>query len=112
MRKVTVAVVAAIAVVALWAAASLTAQTAAPARFEYARLSRYGTVDPSDPKQIRVHTAGYETCVATIGEWACRRFPEPNGGFRTALATLGNEGWEAVSDSNSGATMLFKRQVR
>jgi hypothetical protein len=83
-------------------------------RFEYVRVTPY-TVNPMNPARI-----GYRACVASTGEWLCRQFEssDSSGALRTALATLGNEGWELVSAVDDppgtsipeGLTYLFKRQ--
>jgi hypothetical protein len=64
---------------------------------------------------------GYRACVAGINQWTCREF-SPAGpsadALRTALVTLGNEGWELVSSVQEedapmhALTYLFKRQAR
>ena len=75
------------------------------------------------PTRVAYRWGGYRACIAATEVWSCREFAdqsdEPNGGPRTMLATLGNEGWDLVSslderhETNSdfvGLSYLFKRQ--
>lgn len=95
---------------------SLHARPNAP-RFEYVRVTPYLFVRAEG--QGVVERVGYRACVATSTEWTCRQFEstEPSDvALRTALVTLGNEGWELVSavdetpsEVHRGLTYLFKR---
>jgi hypothetical protein len=115
MRKLPLAGLAVITLGTTMFVPSLIGRTQSTGGFEYLRVTPY-SVNPMKPARV-----GYRACVATTGEWVCRQF-EPqdssDAGLRTALATLGNEGWELVSavDDPPGAsipeglTYLFKRQ--
>ena len=90
-------------------------------RIEYVRVAPYVVRTPVAVNAVQ-ERLGYRACVAGLNEWTCRDFPptvSSTDALRTALATLGNEGWELVSavgddpDINkSGLTYLFKRPAR
>ena len=68
------------------------------ARFEYARVTPY--LYSTEVAQKKTEwTTGYQACVADTTQWTCRDFKprESTDPLRTALATLGSEGWELVS---------------
>jgi hypothetical protein len=119
MRKLSLAVVAAIAVVTALSAPSLIARAQSTARFEYLRVAPYAMTIQT-PNVVGSRWAGYRACVAASTEWTCREFEHKGSldALPTTLATLGNEGWELVSatvqnDENvdrGGLTYLFKRQ--
>jgi hypothetical protein len=125
MRKLSLSVVAVIAVVAAMFAPSLVARAQSAVRFEYLRVTPY-PANLATPGRINYRWVGYRACVAASSEWTCREF-EADGSsndalhiaLRTTLATLGNEGWELVSAVDErhelnttfgGLTYLFKRQ--
>jgi hypothetical protein len=121
MTKFSLTVAAVIAVITAMFATALIARAQSATRFEYLRVTPYQSFTET-PGRITYRWAGYRACVAASSEWTCREF-EPtdtsNAALSTALATLGNEGWELVSavderhDMNStfgGLTYLFKRQ--
>jgi hypothetical protein len=96
----------------------VTARPEAAARFEYMRLT------PGLPPNAKSATPeGYMACVAGAGGWVCRQFgatdTDHEAGLRSALATLGSEGWELVSMTDEtqnlgypkGLTYVFKRRV-
>ena len=121
MRKLSLTVVAAIAVITATLAPSLVARAQTAPRFEYLRVTPY-RADMMTPGRLIQRWGGYRACVAASNEWTCREFEQtdlPNGALPTMLATLGNEGWELVSavdekhelnGSFGGLTYLFKRQ--
>ena len=116
MTTLSLSVVALIAIIAAMFASSLVASAQSAARFEYNRVTPYGRMHTEGRiGNIRI---GYRACLAATDGWTCSDF-EPqasDAAFRTALATLGNEGWELVSVSADpspspyGLTYLFKRQ--
>lgn len=100
---------------------SLVARNQAPARFEYTQLTPYSELVPLQlPLRGQGWSrVGYRACVAASAEWTCRDFKESSvdAGYRTALATLGREGWELITpyhESTDGTTrtLLFKRQLQ
>jgi hypothetical protein len=121
MVKLSLTVAAVIAVVTAMFAPSLVARAQSAARFDYLRVTPYQAVTET-PGLISARWAGYRACMAASTEWTCREFEakdNPNSALRTALAALGNEGWELVSavddrhelDSTyGGLTYMFKRQ--
>ena len=122
MKKLSLAV--ALAVVAAMVALSATALIArqqTTVRFEYLRVGTYPGQVTRNGQTITLGAAGYRACRAEIAAWNCRDFARTDSGvddaLRTMLVTLGNEGWEVVSDGydENGLTAgayLFKRQVR
>jgi hypothetical protein len=94
------------------------ARAAASSRFEYLHLTP-GLPRP-DPAPVKFRQ-GYQACVAGAAAQKCREFEDPEWQERaldTALATLGNEGWELVSvidrsgtGTPKGLTYIFKRQL-
>jgi hypothetical protein len=87
-------------------------------RFEYVRVTSYPVRDILPGGQVR---SGFRACIAGTQAWNCREFPpteSSDSGFRNALATLGNEGWELVAAvveqpaNPVDLTYLFKRQAR
>jgi hypothetical protein len=121
MSKTLLALVAVVVVVSTMFAPSLVVRAQSTARIEYVRVTPYAAYNPVTPNLV-LERHGYRACVAGTTEWACRDFQSTESSaeaLRTALVTLGNEGWELVSaveeDSSfrtSGLTYLFKRQVR
>ena len=118
MRK-SLLVVVAVVVAALFGSSLLARGQAAP-RFEYTQLYPYSELI-AHPTLGQVRSrVGYQACVATNAEWTCREFRvenRPDAGYRTALATLGREGWELITpyhESTDGMTrtLLFKRQLQ
>ena len=118
MMKLSFSVVALIALTALAIfAPSLVAHAQRAARFEYSRVTPYGLWQ--NEGNVRHMRVGYRACLAATDEWTCRDFKpqeSSDAALRTALSTLGNEGWELVSvvseDPNPspyGLTYLFKR---
>jgi hypothetical protein len=88
------------------------------ARFEYVRVTSYTVRDTLPGGQVR---SGFRACIASTQAWNCREFPpmeSSDSGFRNALATLGNEGWELVAvvveqpTNPVDLTYLFKRRRR
>jgi hypothetical protein len=121
MRKLSLAVVSAIALIAALSAPSLVARQQSVVRFEYLRLTPYlGAVQQVGTTITASNSfGGVRACVATSAEWACRNFQAPSASedaTRTALVTLGNEGWELVSagyvDGQTSGAYLFKRQLQ
>ena len=123
MRKLSLAAVSAVVLIAALSAPSLIARQQSVARFEYLRLTPYlGTVVPirgastspagvMKPGSASMTPGGFRACIAASAEWTCRNFSDD--GFRTALVALGNEGWELVSaDAETPGAYLFKRQIR
>ena len=118
MMKLSLSVVALIAVIAAMFASSLVGRAQSATRFEYGRVAPYG-VSQADGRVVYLRV-GYRACVAATDEWTCRDFgptESSDAALRTALATLGNEGWELVSAANANSsvsadalTYLFKRQ--
>ena len=112
-------VVAAAVVVGLFGS-SLVARSQAVARFEYTQLSPYSELISHPTLGQVLSRVGYRACVATNAEWTCREFRvenRPDAGYRTALATLGREGWELITPYHESAdgmtrTLLFKRQLQ
>ena len=118
MMKLSLSIVALMAVIAAMFAPSLVGRAQSATRFEYGRVAPYG-VSQADGRVVYLRL-GYRACVAATDEWTCRDFgptESSDAALRTALATLGNEGWELVSavdeDPSSsfpeGLTYLFKR---
>jgi hypothetical protein len=117
MGKLFLLVGASIAIMLALGGSMLIARTQSVARFEYSRVSPYNV--PQREGQIVYLRVGYRACVAAAEQWACRDFgPQDSseGALRTALATLGNEGWELVSATPANPTLfsdgliyLFKR---
>jgi len=117
MPKISLALVAVVVIACAMFAPSRIVRAQSAARFEYARVTPFvvSTVVANRMQQ----TNGYRACVAGTTEWACRDFKptESTDAVRTALATLGSEGWELVSvvDENPpdynphGLTYFFKR---
>jgi hypothetical protein len=119
MRRSLFAVLAA-AVVSVTLGSSLVARSQAAPRFEYTQLTPF-TALVSHPQLGQVWSrVGYRACVATNDEWTCREFrvqDSADDGFRTALTTLGREGWELITPYHESAdgttrTMLFKRPLQ
>lgn len=117
MMKLALSVAALMALVAAMFTPSLVAR-AQSARFEYMRVAPYGFMQTEG--RIAYVRSSYRACLADTAEWTCRDFgrkESSDAALRTALVTLGNEGWELVSavnaDPNLSAdslTFLFKRQ--
>ena len=110
-----------VAVVVMFAAMitpsrNVRAQSATP--FDYARVAPFVVNTTVGPNRVQQST-GYRACIAGKDEWTCRDFKptDSTDALRTALATLGSEGWELVSvlDENPpnysphGLTYFFKR---
>ena len=118
MMKLALSVVALIAVIAAMFAPSFVGRAQSATRFEYGRVAPY-SVSQADGRVVYLRV-GYRACVAATDEWTCRDFgpqESSDAALRTALATLGNEGWELVSTPNANSsvsadalTYLFKRQ--
>ena len=68
------------------------------------------------PGSGSVTPGGLRACIAASAEWTCRTFDgqvSQDDGFRTALVTLGSEGWELVAaDPETPGTYFFKRQIQ
>lgn len=122
MSKISLALVAVVIVVSAMFTPSLVVRAQSAARIEYVRVAPYAVYTPVSPNAVREHH-GFRACIAGLNEWTCREFQAESStdALRTALVTLGNEGWELVStigeDPNVsggtvGVTYLFKRQVR
>jgi hypothetical protein len=118
MTKRSLAVVAAVVLIAAVFAPSLIARQQSATRFEYLRVAPYAT-----PLQVAgavgSRWAGYRACVAVGSAWNCREFEHRGSdALPTTLAMLGSEGWELVAatirdDVNvdtGGLTYFFKRQ--
>jgi hypothetical protein len=118
MRKLSLAVVAAVVLIAAVFAPSLIARQQSATRFEYLRVAPYGGQVQEQGRVVLSTFLGLRACVATSTEWACRDFPQASSdAIRTVFATLGNEGWELVSagydpQGLAAGTYLFKRHVR
>ena len=100
---------------------STTVRAQGPTGLEYLRMTPYVTVTPVAANAVQ-ESRGYRACAAGTAEWRCRDFQSPKSSaeaLRTALVTLGNEGWELVSAveedpafNTRGLTYLFKRPAR
>ena len=102
MMKLSLSVVALIAVIAAMFAPSLVGRAQSATRFEYGRVAPYGVTQTEGNRVYQ--RVGYRACVAASDEWTCREFgpkESSDAALRTALATLGNEGWELVSAANA-----------
>ena len=115
MRKLSLVGFAVIPLAMALFAPSVIGRAQSAVRFEYTRVTPY-LMNPMDPRRV-----SYAACVATPTEWRCREFAAKDSSdvaLRTALATLGNEGWELVSAIDDppgqslpeGMTYLFKRK--
>ncbi len=98
------------------------------ARFEYLRLTTYNGVVTSvrpastspdgltmTPASASMTPGGVRACIAAHAQWTCRNFEgqaSRDDAFRTALVTLGNEGWEIVSADGDTGEYIFKRQLQ
>jgi hypothetical protein len=121
MSRISLTLVAAVVVVAALFAPPRAVRAQGATRIEYVRVTSYVVRTPVVPNAVQERD-GYRACVAGITDWACRDFPPTQSSMdalRTALATLGNEGWDLVSavqqDPNMGThgmTYVFKRQAR
>jgi hypothetical protein len=102
MRKSLFAVVAVTVVIGAMLGSSLVARSQAAARFEYTQLFPYSELDPHAQFRQVWSRVGYRACVAASAEWTCRDFRESSvdAGYRTALSTLGREGWELITPYN------------
>ena len=98
MSKISLALVAVVVIVGAMLAPSRIVRAQSAARFEYARVTPYGVSTEVAPKKVE-WTTGYRACVADTTQWTCRDFKptESTDPLRTALATLGSEGWELSS---------------
>jgi hypothetical protein len=119
MSQLSLALVAVVVVIASATfAPSRIVRAQSAARFEYARVTPFIVNTVVSANRVQ-QTNGYRACVAGTTEWTCRDFKptESTDTVRTALATLGSEGWELVSvvDENPpdynphGLTYFFKR---
>jgi hypothetical protein len=121
MSKIPLALVGVVVVGSAMLTPSLVVRAQSASRIEYVRVTPYAAYTPVSPNAVREHY-GYRACVAGLNEWACREFRAESStdALRTALVTLGNEGWELVStveenpnvSGTVGVTYLFKRRVR
>ena len=118
MSKTSLVIVAVVVVIVAMFTPSRIVRAQTNPRFEYARVTPYVLNIGVAPNRV-TQTNGYRACVAGTTEWTCRDFKptESTDAVRTALATLGSEGWELVSvvDENPpdynphGLTYFFKR---
>jgi len=121
MSKISLALVAVVAVVTATLTPSLIVRAQGTTRIEYARVTPYLDRTSVASNAVQERT-GYRACVAGSNEWACREFKPSESSadaLRIALVQLGNEGWELVSAveedpsfNTRGLTYLFKRQTR
>lgn len=121
MSRGSLVLVAIVVVVTAMFLRSPVARAQSATRIEYVRVAPYGAQVPVAANAVQ-DRLGYRACVAGLNEWSCRDFPptvSSTDALRTALATLGNEGWELVSAvgddpglNKSGLTYLFKRSAR
>ena len=122
MLKLSLAVVAVVALVTATSALSLSVRAKSATRIEYVRVTPHALETRTSPNSIQFRY-GYRACVAAAHEWTCREFQpteSSEAALRTTLATLGNEGWELVAAINEdpnranprGLTYLFKRQLQ
>ena len=122
--KLSLAVAAVVALFLATVAPSVLARAQSVKGFEYLRVAPYGLQIRTSPNAVQIRY-GYRACAASPEGWTCREFPpteSSDAALRTALATLGGEGWELVSavvlDTNSslghpgGIMYLFKRQLQ
>lgn len=119
MKKSPLVVLVAAVVVAGLFGSSLIARNQSTARFEYTQLTPFSELIPHAKFGQVWSRVGYRACVAASAEWTCRDFKESSAdeGYRTALATLGREGWELITPYHESAdgmtrTLLFKRQLQ
>ena len=120
MSKVTISILAAFSVVALF---ELTANVGAQssAGFEYMRGAAYSVSEESINRgeRVTVVKTAYRACKAAEVEWSCQVFPAgpADASLRSMLTRLGAEGWELVSvvkddeKAYGGPTYLFKRSL-
>ena len=121
MSRSSLAVVSGLVAVTALFARSPVARAQSGNRLEYVRMTPYIVRNPVGPNEVRENIA-YRACAAGINEWTCREFQSAQSStdaLRTALVTLGNDGWELVSavEENPsvnprGLTYLFKRSAR
>ena len=121
MSRILLALVAVVVVVTVMFMRSPVARAQGATGIQYVRVTPYVVQIPLAPNGVQ-ERLGYRACVAGLDEWRCREFQptiSSTDALRTALATLGNEGWELVSavtddpnSNNSGLTYLFKRPAR
>ena len=72
MRKLSLFVVALVAIVAAILGSSLATRAQSATRFEYSRLTPYGVAH--EDGKIRLVRVGYRACSAATDEWICRSF--------------------------------------
>jgi hypothetical protein len=121
MSRISLTLIAVVVVVTALFTPSRTVRAQSGSRIEYVRMTPYVVRTPVAPNAVQ-ERSGYRACVAGVTDWACRDFQPTQSStdaLRTALVTLGNDGWELVSaveeDPSSGTrglTYLFKRQAR
>jgi hypothetical protein len=118
-RSIGFAAVVALAAIAFMVP-SLVARQQTVTRWEYLRITP-GLPSPVATFDMSQDRLGYQACQAKDTEWKCRDFESKDNqddALRSALATLGAEGWELVStvaqaegvSYPSGLTYLLKRQ--
>ena len=121
MSRRSLAVVAGLVVVTALFARSPVAGAQGGTRLEYVQMKPVIVRTMVDANTVG-ERMGYRACVAGLNEWTCRDFQPTRSSadaLRTALVTLGNDGWELVSAVEEdpsvnphGLTYLFKRQAR
>lgn len=120
MSRISLTLVAVVVVAALFTP-SRAVRAQGATRIDYVRVAPYVVRTSVAPNAVQ-ERYGYRACVAGINDWACRDFQPTQSSIdalRTALVTLGNEGWELVSAVQEdptrgtfGLAYLFKRQGR
>src|SRR5262245_19910177 len=120
MSRSSLAIVAVLVIATATFMRSPVARAQTGSRLEYVRVTPYVVRTAVAPNAVQ-ERIGYRACVAGVNEWTCREFQPTQSStdaLRTALATLGNEGWELVSAVeedpifNHSLTYLFKRPAR
>ena len=101
MKQLLLAAIGAALLFAAVSAPSLIARQQSAVSFEYLRLAPYSGPMLLNGRQVLTTDVGLRACVAAAADWSCRGFGPPQSSpeiaLRTALFTLGSEGWELVS---------------
>jgi hypothetical protein len=117
MKKSWLAALVVVAILAGTLGRSVLARTQSSGRFEYTKVAAYSALVQHAQLGQVWSRVGYRACQATSADWTCRDFAPENSadaGLRTALVTLGSEGWELVvldHDEGIGQTFWFKRRI-
>jgi hypothetical protein len=121
MRPLVLVIGGAVLVLVALSTPAVLARQQSPVRFEYLRLAPYSGSMLVDGRVTMTVHVGLRACVAAAADWTCRDFPATQSGqdssLRTALVTLGAEGWELVSsgydaEGRTAENYMFMRQLR